>query len=84
MRRVMLRSALNRRRADKPDGCSEKLDREFLKFLHYVWQFDRVTRPGIEAVRLAVAPQVPVVRLRDRDEMAGFLRDLADGVVLSS
>ena len=84
MRRVILRSVLNRPRADKPDGCSEKLDRDFLKFLHYVWHFDRVTRPGIEAVRLAVAPQVPVVHLRDRDEVAGFLRDLAAGVVLSS
>lgn len=84
MRRVMLRSALNRPRADKPDGCSEKIDREFLKFLHYVWQFDRVTRPGIEAVRLAVAPQVPVVHLRDRDQIAGFLGDLPVGVVLSS
>ena len=84
IRRVILRSALNRPRADKPDGCNEKLDREFLKFLHYVWHFDRVTRPSTEAVRLAVAPQVPVVHLRDRDEVAGFLRDLAAGVVLSS
>nr|BFD42335.1 DNA topology modulation protein [Pseudomonas sp. FFPRI_1] len=76
LRRVMLRSALNRPRADLPCGCIEKLDREFLKFLNFIWNFDRVNRPGIEAVRLAIGPQVPVIHLRSAQELSGFLDDL--------
>jgi adenylate kinase family enzyme len=33
MKRVILRSALNRPRADLPVGCTERLDRAFLHFL---------------------------------------------------
>jgi len=75
--RVILRSVLNRPRADLPSGCTEKLDKAFLAFLKYVWNFDRVNRPAIEAERLAVGPLVPVVRLRGGREVAGFL----DGLV---
>lgn len=71
--RVAIRSALNRPRPDIPDGCTEKLDREFLAFLRYVWNFDRDSRPGIERMRLSVGPQVPVVRLKNRREITAFL-----------
>lgn len=74
--RVLVRSALNRPRPDLPAGCTEKLDREFLTFLKYVWTFDRGSRPRIEAVRLAVGPQVPVVHLRDGREIEEFLGSL--------
>ncbi|MGE8349413.1 MAG: AAA family ATPase [Pseudomonas protegens] len=77
LRRVMLRSLLNRPRADLPVGCSEKLNGEFLKFLNFVWNFDRVNRPGIEAVRLAIGPQVPVVHLRSAREVGAFVQDLS-------
>ncbi|MNT84156.1 hypothetical protein D3C72_2241350 [compost metagenome] len=56
-----------------PVGCSEKLDRAFLTFLNYVWTFDRDYRPSIEAMRLAVGPLVPVVHLRDAEQIAAFL-----------
>ncbi|MBM3104439.1 AAA family ATPase [Pseudomonas sp. V1] len=72
--RVAMRSALNRPRADMPVGCSEKLDREFLNFLKYVWRFDRDYRPSIEAVRLTVGPQVPVIHLRGARQIAAFLQ----------
>ncbi|MFJ2409137.1 AAA family ATPase [Pseudomonas sp. NPDC087814] len=74
--RVILRSALNRPRPDIPAGCTEKLDREFLTFLKYVWTFDRGHRPGIEAVRLAAGPSVPVVHLRGGRQIAEFLERL--------
>jgi adenylate kinase family enzyme len=75
-KRVVLRSALNRPRADLPVGCTEKLDRAFLSFLNYVWNFERSTRPGIEAMRLAVGPRIPVVHLRGARQIAGFLDNL--------
>lgn len=76
LRRVLIRSLLNRPRPDMAPGCTEKLDREFLTFLKFVWQFDRGYRPGIEAVRLAVNPQVPTVHLRSAREGAAFLERL--------
>ncbi|MFJ1338959.1 AAA family ATPase [Pseudomonas caricapapayae] len=75
-RRVIMRSLLNRPRADMPAGCSEKLDRAFLTFLNFVWTFDRDYRPSIEAMRLAVGPQVPVVHLRGARQIAAFLAQL--------
>lgn len=74
--RVLVRSLLDRPRTDKPTGCKEKLDREFLAFLSYCWNYDRLSRPGIEAARLTVAPQVPVIHLRNAREVAEFLMRL--------
>ncbi|AJO78336.1 AAA family ATPase [Pseudomonas sp. MRSN 12121] len=74
--RVILRSLMNRPRPDLPAGCREKLDRKFLTFLDFVWTFDRGYRPGIEAVRLAVAPQIPTLHLRGAQEIAAFLDNL--------
>ncbi|MHC8314660.1 P-loop NTPase family protein [Pseudomonas sp. LB3P31] len=75
--RVVRRSVMNRPRPDIPAGCSEKLDREFLTFLKYVWHFDRGYRPGIEAVRQATGPQIPVVHLRGTRQIDAFLDGLA-------
>lgn len=76
LKRVVLRSVLNKPRPDLPAGCTERLDREFLTFLKFVWTFDRGYRPGIEASREATAPQVPVVHLRGERQIAAFLADL--------
>lgn len=76
LRRVIVRSLLNRPRPDLAEGCREKLDREFLTFLKFVWTFDRGYRPGIEGVRLKVAPQVPVVHLRGNRQVAEFVERL--------
>lgn len=74
--RVIIRSVMNRPRADLPAGCTEKLDRAFLTFLNFVWNFDRGYRPGIEAVRLAIGPQIPMVHLRGTRQIAAFLDGL--------
>jgi adenylate kinase family enzyme len=74
--RVLLRSFLNRPSPDRPVGCQEKLDREFLTFLKFVWSFDHGYRPGIEKVRLAVGPQIPVMHLRGNQQIAAFLKGL--------
>lgn len=79
LKRVILRSAMDRPRADKPVGCSEKLDREFLTFLKYVWTYDSDYRPSIEALRVAVGGHVPVIHLRGKQQIAAFLDNLATG-----
>jgi adenylate kinase family enzyme len=80
--RVIMRSVMNRPRADLATGCTEQLNRAFLTFLEFVWNFDRGYRPGIEAVRLAVGPHIPVVHLRGIRQIDAFLDSLpaASGV----
>ncbi|WP_060513389.1 AAA family ATPase [Pseudomonas sp. NBRC 111124] len=72
-RRVLLRLLSNQPRPDRAQGCEERLDVEFLKF---VWTFDRGYRQGIEAVRLKVGPQVPVLHLRGKQQVRAFLEGL--------
>lgn len=72
-RRVIVRSVLNRPRPDLPAGCTEQLNRAFLTFLKFVWTFDKGYRPGIDAVRLAKGPQVPVLHLRGRRQIDAFV-----------
>ncbi|MFJ7313108.1 AAA family ATPase [Pseudomonas sp. NPDC098747] len=76
LRRVIMRSASNRPRADLPAGCTERLDKAFLEFLKFVWHFDRVNRPGIEVNRMAISPQVPVIHLRGMPQISTFLAGL--------
>lgn len=71
--RVIKRSLMNRPRPDLPAGCRERIDREYLTFLKFVWGFDRGYRPGIEAVRLTTSPQTPVVHLRGNRQIGAFL-----------
>jgi hypothetical protein len=77
LRRVVLRSALNRPRPDLPAGCTERLDAEFLSFLHYIWDFDRDNRPRIEADRVMWGPLVPVVNLSGASQISEFVESLA-------
>jgi adenylate kinase family enzyme len=74
--RVAWRAFRHRRggRLDMGPDCPEKLDRAFLAF---IWNFDRVTRPRIEAAIARLAPHVPLVRLRGDAQIAAFLQGLA-------
>ena len=74
--RVIIRSVMNRPRSDLAAGCTEKLDRAFLTFLKFVWNFDRDYRPGIDRVRQAIGPQVPTMHLRGRRQIDAFLGSL--------
>ena len=46
------------------------------KVLRFIWNFDRINRPLIEASRIAHGPDVPVSRLRNNREIASFLSSL--------
>ncbi len=46
---------------------------DLAEVLHFIWNFDRINRPQIEAERIAHGPAVPVRRLTNRGELAAFL-----------
>ncbi|MGC1370835.1 MAG: hypothetical protein WA824_01740 [Candidatus Sulfotelmatobacter sp.] len=47
--------------------------RGLVEVLPFIWRFDRINRPRIEAMRLSLAPHVSVKRLTGRREIAAFL-----------
>jgi adenylate kinase family enzyme len=49
------------------------------KVLKFIWNFDKINRPRIEAARLAYGPEVPVRRLSSRRDIEMFLSSYADG-----
>ena len=48
--------------------------------LRFIWNFDRVNRPRIEATRVANGPNVPAVRLKSRRDIAAFLSSFREGI----
>ena len=48
---------------------------DLTKVLRFIWNFDRISRPLVEAERIAHGPAVPVTRLTNDREIAGFLSD---------
>lgn len=72
LRRAIWRSLSQqgRTRADMAEGCDEKFD---LNFYAYIWNWDRDSRPRMEAAIARFAPGIPLVRLRNDAEIAAFL-----------
>jgi len=62
-----------RSRPDLAPGCPEKFD---LEFLRYIWTWDRVTRPRIEAAIVAHGAHAPLIRLKSDRDIAAFLAGL--------
>ncbi|MBY8871045.1 adenylate kinase [Micromonospora sp. PLK6-60] len=73
--RVLRRRWVDRasRRPDRPDGCAERLD---LEFLRYVWHYPRRSRPRVFAALAETAPDLPVVRLRRPADVRRWLATL--------
>jgi adenylate kinase family enzyme len=71
--RVLRRSVYSGRGPDLPEGCPEHFDWKLLKF---IWRFDKVTWPRIEAARVEHGPDLPVIRLRNNREVAAFLASI--------
>ena len=68
LRRVA--TGFGRSRPDMADGCPERFDLEFLK---YIWNFDRVTAPRMAAGIAAFGPHLEVIRLRSNRDIDAFL-----------
>jgi adenylate kinase family enzyme len=47
--------------------------------LKFIWRFDQVNRPRIEAIRVSQGPDVPVLRLTSSPDIAAFLSSYGDG-----
>ncbi|PWE55587.1 AAA family ATPase [Metarhizobium album] len=52
-----------RSRPDMADGCPEKID---LEFLRYIWNFEKTESPEIEENLASHGPDVPVLVLKSR------------------
>ncbi len=76
LRRALARAIMERghNRADMADGCDEKID---LPFLIYIWNWNRLTRPRIEAAIANHAPTTPMVRLTSDRAIAAWLEAFA-------
>jgi adenylate kinase family enzyme len=74
--RVLKRSVsqLGRTRDDMAPGCPERLPQP--KFLLFVWNWERVTRPKIEAGLARYAPTTPRVVLSSDVDVETFLQRL--------
>ena len=72
VRRALTRAVRERghNRIDMAEGCDEKID---LEFLLYIWNWDRNTRPRVEAAIAQHAPRTTLVRLTSDREIASYL-----------
>ena len=61
-------------RPDMAEGCREKLD---LAFYRFIWTYGRRVKPRLEAALATHGAQAKLVRLRSDREVARFLRSLA-------
>lgn len=57
-------------RPDMAEGCQEKFDPEFYRF---IWTYDRKVRPKLEAALAKYAGHARIVRLRSDRDIAEFL-----------
>ncbi|HWY60122.1 MAG TPA: AAA family ATPase [Terriglobales bacterium] len=53
--------------------------RKLTKVLAFIWKFDRVNRPRIEALRVFHGPGVPVCKLTGDRDITAFLASYGDG-----
>ena len=73
LRRVIFRALMGygRTRPDLPEGCPEKID---LTFWRWVWDFPTRSRPGIPTAIERHGAHLRVVRLDNNRAVAAFLR----------
>jgi adenylate kinase family enzyme len=61
------------KRPDMADGCDEKFDWQFLK---WVWNYPRRSKPKVETLLRAAENEKEVIRLRSRSEVEKFIANL--------
>lgn len=72
VRRALKRIALlyGKTRADMGEGCNEKFDLEFIK---WIWNYPARTKPKVEAFLKNVEAEKTVIRLKSKSEVGKFL-----------
>ena len=81
--RVILRivQTFGRTRADMAPGCPERFD---LEFLRYVWNWQKKTRPKLEAGLAQYCPDTPLTVLSSDREVREFLHGLPHPLIPES
>lgn len=64
-------------RPDMAEGCDEKFDLEFLKFLKWIWDYPKRTKPKVELLIKRFEDTKKIIRLRSKTETENFLRNVA-------
>jgi len=78
LRRVLRRSFQYRRKArpDMAEGCPEKLDIEYFKFLKWIWNYPKENLPGILKMCEGLKPSQRVIVLSSPHQVEVFLEVL--------
>jgi adenylate kinase family enzyme len=74
--RVIRRSLRGGARPDLAPGCHEKIDRAYRAFLRYLWTFDQIQVPKMQAALRDFGGTVPVVTLRSSIEVEALIQDI--------
>lgn len=75
--RVIKRAAFYRKRTrpDVAEGCNERFNREFVKFLHYIWTYPARSKPKVERMMRENQSRLKIVRLKSKREVEKFLSE---------
>ena len=63
-------------RPDMAPDCPERINREFFKFLKWIWDYPARSRPGVLEKLAALPPDKELIHLRSAREIAAFLASL--------
>jgi adenylate kinase family enzyme len=64
----------NTNRPDVAEGCNEKFD---LKFLKWIWDYPVRTKPRVESLLNKFQDKIRIVRLKSSKEVENFIKDLS-------
>lgn len=78
MRNVLSRLVHSRsvKRSDMTEGCEERLNMEFIRFLRFIWNYPSRSRPGIMAKLAGLEPSKKVIVLSSKRAIKIFVRNL--------
>ncbi|HEX9962862.1 MAG TPA: DNA topology modulation protein [Pyrinomonadaceae bacterium] len=82
--RLLKRLALHRpgARPDMADGCDEKFDWEFIKFIKWTWNYPARSKPKVEALLKSCENEKKIIRLKSKREIENFLLNCSPTSVL--
>lgn len=72
--RAFTRFLINKKKArpDMAEGCEEKFDLEFLKFLKWIWDYPKRTKPKVEVLIKQFQDTKEIIRLTSKKEIEDF------------
>jgi|SRR5215213_8957243 len=73
--RILKRLAFHRpgTRPDMTEGCEERFDWEFIKFIKWTWNYPSRSKPKIEALLKRCENEKTIIRLKSKRDIENFL-----------